>query len=329
MPGHIGRAAVHAALEVTLTDSMNEQSRLILDRQAPAKVIETHLGQQCDMIRELADYGADLICSAYAHSPRQLTDAIALGVLLKQVVAMVDAADALIRIGAIHSAHLQARAACEASFYLEWMLSSDSENKAKHYYVASLRDQKQWAIRASSGTPENKRFVDSLAQAGIDDSWTSEMNPDETATYLERVNAILAQPELAGIQESFEKYTKKYRRPAQWYQPMGFKSIADIASALSRKYEYIIFYSKGSNVVHSGSHFDHIAFSKSNVRFKGIRSVDNCKESIMHLVQIAMRSYRAVNQRYIPEDEQALGRLWIERWRAPFFSMPDFEFETK
>lgn len=309
---------------------MNEQSRLLLDRRAPAEVMETHLGPQCDMVRELADYGADLICSAYARSLKQLTDAIALGVLLKQVVAMVDAADALIRIGATHAAHLQARAACEASFCLEWMLSSDSDNKAKHYYVASLRDQRKWANRATSGTSQNQEFIDGFAKAGIDHSWTSEMNPDETARYLEKINNILAQPELAGIEKSFENCVKKKRgRNVQWYQPLGVDSIAQIASALSRKHEYDIFYSKGSNVVHSGSHFDHIAFLESGLRFKGIRSVDGCKEFIMQIAHIAMRSYRAVNQRYIPENEQELGRLWLERWRTPFFSMPVFIFEDK
>jgi Family of unknown function (DUF5677) len=306
---------------------VNKPSSSILDRETPTQSVQQHLGAQCDMLRELADYGADLICRAYDASSKELADAIVLGVLLKQIVAMVDAAEALIRIAAVHAAHLQARAACEASLYLEWMLQSDSENKAKHYYVASLRDQRQWAIRATSGSPENMRFVDSLADAGIDDSWMSTMAPEQTANYVKRVNEILAQPALAAIANSFETCAKKTRRGnVEWYKPLGTRSIAEIASKLHRKHEYVIFYPKGSNVVHSGSHFDHIEFLKSGLRLKGVRNLNGCKELVMEITHIAMRSYRVIVEHYLPIHMHELGRLWWDRWRAPFFSMPDFVY---
>ncbi|MDR3571103.1 MAG: hypothetical protein P4L81_02800, partial [Candidatus Pacebacteria bacterium] len=90
---------------------MNRQSQTVLDRQTATEQIEMHLGAQCDMVRDIANYGADLVVRAYASSSAQMADVIALGVLLKQIVAMIDASDALIRIGAVHAMQLQVRAA--------------------------------------------------------------------------------------------------------------------------------------------------------------------------------------------------------------------------
>lgn len=307
---------------------MSTPSRNLLDREAPAKLVEQHLRAQCDMLKELADYGAELIWRAYDASAKQLTEAIAIGVLLKQVVAMVDAAEELVRIAAIHAANLQARAACEASFYLEWMLQSDSENKAKHYYVASLREQRQWAVRATKGTPENEKFVDNLSKAGIDDQWATTFSATEATNYVERVSAILAQEALAGIANSFDEYAKKRRGNVQWYQPLGAPSIAKIASDVGRAHEYAIFYSKGSNVIHSGSHFDHIEFLRSGLRLKKLRSLHGSNELIMQITNLAMRTYRVVIERYIPSHKQEFGRLWLERWREPFRSIPVFVFKA-
>ena len=66
-------------------NALSSPSRNLLDREAPAKLVEQHLRAQCDMLKELADYGAELIWRAYDASAKQLTEAIAIGVLLKQV----------------------------------------------------------------------------------------------------------------------------------------------------------------------------------------------------------------------------------------------------
>src|SRR5690606_16866018 len=101
-------------------------------------------------------------------SAKDLSAIVVCGVLLRQVVAMLDAVYELVAAGMVHPAFLPARAAFEASLYLDWMLFSDTHRKATAYLVSNYRDERLWVARVTKGTDEEAVFS-SLAQSiGLD-----------------------------------------------------------------------------------------------------------------------------------------------------------------
>src|SRR5690349_613502 len=110
-----------------------EQPHALLDREAAIRDVARALGKHLELLRDMTNYGSNLVVRAYHSSPMGMSDLVVCGVLLKQVVAMLDSVEVLLSAGTAHGAHLPARAAFEASAYLEWILVSDSDRKARCY----------------------------------------------------------------------------------------------------------------------------------------------------------------------------------------------------
>ena len=104
---------------------------LLNDENATAFVSE-QLKLWTNLLRDLANYGSHLIPRAFSSSDKTLGDAVVIGILLRQLVAMIDAIEILLCRSAVHAASLQLRAMFEASIYIEWMLAGDREIKATY-----------------------------------------------------------------------------------------------------------------------------------------------------------------------------------------------------
>ena len=126
----------------------------ILNREEAKGHTHEHFAPQLVLLRDLANYGSNLVIRAFASSPKKMADVVLCGVLLKQIVAMLDAVEVLLSAGVAQAAYLPARAAFEASLYMDWILVGDSERKAQCYIVSNFRDERKWASRAINGTPE-------------------------------------------------------------------------------------------------------------------------------------------------------------------------------
>lgn len=110
----------------------------ILNREEAQGHAREHFSPQLALLRDLANYGSNLVIRAFNSSPKKMEDAVICGVLLKQIVAMLDAVEVLLSAGVAQAAFLPARAAFEASLYLDWILLGDSERKAQCYIVFQL-----------------------------------------------------------------------------------------------------------------------------------------------------------------------------------------------
>ena len=128
----------------------------LLDPEGVVKQIKEHLGPWIKLIRDVTNYGSNHIPRCFGSSKKQLADIVVLGILLRQVVAMLDAIEVLLANGAVHAAKLQMRALFEASAYMDWILSSDSEKKAEYFYVHNLRRKRLWARRTQPSSVESQ-----------------------------------------------------------------------------------------------------------------------------------------------------------------------------
>lgn len=300
----------------------------ILDRDEPRKLIREHFSTQLTLLQEMTNFGSNLVVRAYNSSDKKLGDAVSCGVLLKQVVSMVDAVETLLASGSVHAAHLPARAAYEASLYLGWMLVSDLERKAHYYYVSNLRQKRIWGMRGIKGSHDNQSFSAALAQLGEDIFILRPSLATESENHLAEVNKILARPDLIQIDQEFDRIKKKSGREPKWHMPLGLSTVRQIAKEMHRLPEYELFYSKGSEVVHTGSYKDHIRISKDRLSFKNVRNLDGISELLNFTFSLTIRCFEMVLKYYRPAEMQSFAKRYLEEWREPFLSIKSVKYEN-
>ena len=306
---------------------MPENPSSILDRDDAKKHVAAHFADQLALLRDLTDYGSNLVLRAFNSSRKDYADIVVCGVLLKQIVAMLDAVETLMGAGMVHAAFLPARAAFEASIYLDWILFSDSERKAKCYIVSNFRDERLWALRVIQGTPEEGIFNSIAKSIGLDIHARRPALAGDAQKHLVEVNRILAQSEFQAIDKEYDQRRKKGKMDPEWYQVVGAKSIRQVAEAVGRLAEYEFFYAKGSQITHSASYKDHIRFVKKHVHFKPIRHLQGIDTLINFVVGVTIRSFQNTLRYYRPGELPAFSKKYVEDWRGPFMSVKSVEYK--
>jgi len=301
---------------------MNEKPLAsILNREEARKQSTENFSDEISLLRDLANYGSNLFLRAYNTSRKDLSDVVVCGVLLKQVVAMIDAIEVLVSEGLVHAAFLPARAAFEASIYLDWILFSDTDRKAKCYIVSNFRDERLWALRVIQGRPEEAAFNQLSKSLGLDIHAKHPTLASDAKKLLAEVNRILAQPRFQPIDAEFDKKRGKGKIDPDWYKLVGANSIRQIAETVDRLVEYELFYSKGSKVTHSASYKDHIRFIKEGVHFIPIRYLEGIDMLIRFVVCTAIHSFRNILGFYRPDELRAFTKKYKEDWQASFWGV--------
>jgi hypothetical protein len=303
---------------------MQEKPHRLLDRDTARADAQRIFGKHLEALRDIVNYGSNLIPRAYASGKEQLADLVVCSVLLKQVVGMTDAVEALLSEGTAQGAHLPARAAFEASLYLEWMLVSDTANKAAHYYVANVRHERMWAQRAIKGTDEQLRFKVIQDTLGYD---LNEVHPEleKAASALkDETDQILAQKEFAPIEAAFIQWRKQSKRKhdPNWYQLLGLQNLREIAGTLKRLPEYELLYSAGSRIVHAAAYKDHVRLGQKQATLKPIRNLEGVSILLSLVYGVAFRTYQRVLGFYRPDELKALSKKYAEDWRQLIQGVP-------
>jgi hypothetical protein len=303
----------------------------ILNREEAAKHADEHFRDQIALLRDLADYGSNLVVRAFNSSQKDLAAIVVCGVLLKQVVAMLDSVYALVSAGMVHAAFLPARAAFEASMYLDWVLFSDTERKATAYIVSNFRDERLWAQRAIKGTPEATVFESISKSFGLDIHARRPTLAGDAKKHLAEVNRILAQKEFAAMDKEFNLAKgKKKKYDLEWYQLCRAKSIRQVAEQAGRLGEYEFFYAKGSQITHTASYKDHIRFTKGQVvHFKPIRHLREIDTLLNFTVATALRTFQHTLKFYRYGELPAFSKKYVEDWRNPFLSVKKVTYNSE
>jgi|APLak6261684236_1056157.scaffolds.fasta_scaffold06105_1 hypothetical protein len=293
----------------------------ILNREEAQRLAQEHFSPQLALLRDLANYGSNLVLRAYGSSPKTTEDVVVCGVLLKQIVAMVDAVEVMLSVGIAQAAFLPARAAFEASLYIDWILLGDSERKAQCYIVSDFRDERKWALRTIHGTPEEEDFTSVTKSFSADIHAAHPTLLAEAEARLVEVDRILAQADLAPIDAEFDNWKKKRKTDVAWYVLTGKNSIRQIADAVQRLPEYEMFYSRGSSITHTASYKDHVRFRNSQVRLKQVRHVAEFRDILNFLVAFSIRAYCNVLTKYRPGELPAFWKKYKDEWRDPFLNV--------
>jgi len=292
----------------------------IIDRSKHMKDFDDNFCDIKILLEDIVNYGSNLIPRCFSTCERKLEDAIIIGALLRQVINMVDAAEVLISNAAVYPSHLQARAAFEASVYIDWILKEDTEKRAKYFYVANLRKDKLWAQRTIGESPDQAQFDEMTKELSFDLVKKSDEMRKEAERQIEDIDRILSGPAFIEINNQFQEYKERRRLPYEptWYFPLGVSSIRQMAIDVGRLPEYEFFYSLTSEVMHSSRYRHHIQFGNGKLTFEPIRSLKGINTLINFMVACTLRTYMNILRYYKPGETTAFGKKYAEDWRMAF-----------
>lgn len=301
----------------------------ILNREQAQEHANEHFADQLALLRDLANYGSNLVVRAFGSSPKKLEDVVVCGVLLKQIVAMLDAVEVLLSAGIAQASYLPARAAFEASLYMDWMLLENTERKAKCYIVSNFREERKWASRAIKGTKEEAAFRSLTDELGVDIHAEQPNLIAEATKHLSEIERVLAQADLASIDAEFEQKRRgKRRSDLEWYVLAGASSIRKVAQDVNRLTEYEFLYGRGSHVTHTATYKDHVQFRSGQVRFRQVRHVAEFRELLNLIVIVAFSSYQKVLAFYRPAELPAFAARYLSDWREPFRNVKNVTYSA-
>jgi len=299
--------------------------RGLLDREKVLADVHRAFSPQLDLVRDLTNYGTNLIPRCFTSSDHDLKDVVLIGILLRQAVAMLDGIELLLSNGAVYAAGLQARALFEASVYIDWILQADTERKATYYYVHNVRRQRRWAERLSPGSPEAAAFA-----AAMPPNFASLRNPkaqEQARKTLEDVRRVLSQPTFAAANAAFDRCARKNGKGDRaWYVPLGMRSVSALVKAVGRTAEYLVFYAAWSETMHSSSYAQHVQIGKERVTFEPLRHLSQFDQLFRSVVAIALGTYRRVLEQYRSGELPVFSRKYAENWQKAFLDVPSIKY---
>jgi hypothetical protein len=293
----------------------------LLDDEAATAFVSEQLNTWTALLRDLANYGSNLIPRAFNSSGKTLGDAVVIGILLRQVVGMIDAIEILLCRSAVHASALQLRAMFEAAAYLDWMLTGDLERKASYYYVHNLLRLRRWAMRVQPGTAESASFKAIFDSAGLPLDQTL---GDEGKRQSEEIDRVLSQDRFAAIRRDFLDWKKRNKRQPAWYSPLGVSDLRSMAKAVEKEPLYEIVYGSGSEVMHASNYGQHVSFNANKITFRSIRHPKEFSFVVRMTVIFAITVFRRVLAEYREgELQHRFGSKYVEKWQRAFMSIPN------
>ena len=218
----------------------------ILDRPEAETHVTTYFADECRVLGAMVDYGTHLIPRCWSGSAKSLRDIVALTVLTKQAVGLLDAAHVLLCSGAVQPARLQLRGLFEVSIYIDWILTQSSERRARAYYVANLRRRLHWVMRAKVDTAEWKEFSDDFKTLALPDAFKDAQHLVEAELTL--LNAALAKPQYRPMNSEFNHVRGLSKHDPQWFVVAADRkhvrkpTLYTLAKQLDRRAEYRLIY---------------------------------------------------------------------------------------
>lgn len=300
----------------------------ILHRELHVHDVGVHFKQQIAVLKEIVNYGTNLIPATFTSSEKALGDIVLIPVLLKQVVSMLDGLEVLTSNACAPVAQLQSRAMFEASVYIDFLLQGDTEKKAQYYYVANLRRELLWSLRSLDDTPESATFFDALGEFSDVLLDTKKKAAEPAKKKAESITALLAKEPWKAADDALTKARGKKKHDPAWHVPLGHGSIRDLCQVVGRLHEYEVFYSASSEKMHSSEYKSHITILSGKIAFEPIRNLDGLHATLHWAISVALHCYRVILEKYRPGQIQEFSLRYRENWREAFMSMPHINYSS-
>jgi len=290
-----------------------------LDREKLQNEVNQHFGKTVWLLRDLVNYGTNLIPRCYESSRKDFADPIILAVLTKHVVVLLDSFELNIAHGAVLASQLPARGLYEATLYVSWILEDDTDRRARKYYVWQLRQERRHALCLIPGTNENTRFIAACENTpylqGFATSASAKSPIDDAKKTVQQIDRFLSSSGHIVVNQEFD-YTKKHRDKPWYYEPQRGEereigSLGVIAERLHRRAEYESFYSKFSDVTHSSVFRNHLRIEGGTATFEPIRHLEGIDWICRIVCATIFRFYREILEKYRPGEVENFNRKYV------------------
>ena len=289
----------------------------ILDRNGPKEYIAGHLNDSIALMKEIVNYGTNLILRCYNSSNKDEVDIVILCHFLKQGIMLLDAIEVQINSGSVLAAHITARSLLENYILTKWIIDDDTEHRALQFYVSSLRNKYLWAKRALSDSAEHEEFssvFEKIGKGKIAEDYDDYENEEKKK--IEAIDHILADPKFSGINTDLERCRGNLLYEIEWYKtPDCRRSIWKISIDIGMKAEYQVLYSHFSSVTHNAASDKHIAFDDDKIVFQPIRSIDNIGNVMMLAISYTIDLYRLILGKYRPAEITNFSNKYKDEWQ--------------
>jgi hypothetical protein len=298
----------------------------ILNRRQFEEIAEIYLSEHITALEELVNYGTNLIPRCFTSSVRDRRPVIVVGVLLKQVVMMLDGAVELLRRSCVNTSYLQLRGAFEASVYIDWILQLRSDKRARAYYVWNVRRDLNWTKRARRGTAEHRLFSRETRRIWgihIKEPAGSSIEQEHAEAEIRRIESFLNQRQYRTWNLRFDaSRDTKTLRDRDWYSvlfPPGKRgSFFQICKAVRRISEYRGIYEIGSETMHGSLTKAHVEVGEGRLTFLPLRDPRAAGEIIQYLASVAFHTFNRVLEEYRPGESERFARKWTDEWSPTF-----------
>ncbi len=269
---------------------MSDSYKPILDREYAAEMVQ-HFKDILDLLNEVLNYGTFLLPRAYGDSPKDIKADCLVFALFRQFLAHLDGVANLLKVGNCSSSNLQLRSLLEIAHVIEWILTSDTENKVNYFHVANLRRRRQKQSMAIPGTPEAARHMQAASRIALTPEQLNAIKEE-----VKRIGKILAEPEFASINTKFEPYYLSHGFDRPWHKVYG-KSIRQIADDIHKLNEYDYIYSSLSGVTHGSDMWKNIVFGEIKSP-NPLREPEDIPKLAQFAVSLALQVYKIILQEY-------------------------------
>lgn len=300
----------------------------ILHRELHIHDVGEHYQPQLDVLREVVDYGTNLIAAAFYSSNKQLGDVIVVPVLFKQVVSMLDAFEVLVSSACVPAAQLQSRAMFEASVYIDFILLGNEEEKARFFYVSNLRRELTWALRSQKGSAEHARFFAALGEFGDALQESQKATAEPAQKQVQEIQTFLSKEPWKSANAALEQAKGKKKYDVAWHVPFGKGSIRELSQLTGRLHEYEVFYSASSEKMHASDYKSHISIKSGYVAFEPIRNLEGIHSLLNFALSVAFHTYQKILERYRPGQINEFARRYAENWRAAYLNIPKVVYNS-
>ena len=181
------------------------------------------------------------------------------------------------------------------------------------------------------GTKQQEKFYNDTQElnsyVNFEETNVKELAKEELAD----INRILAREEFQIIDNAFENLFNKRKIEPYWYAPIPKgRNLKQIAKDVNRIPEYIFYYAKGSEVVHTSSYTDHIKLLKGKkVIIEPIRNLSEMDTLIRFAMGTAIHSYRIIITRYHPGELSNIAKKYKSDWQKYYLNIPSITYKTE
>jgi len=291
----------------------------ILNRADAEVLVREHFADEMQSLEHAVDYGTNLLARSLKSSEKDTRTFVVVSVLFRHALSHLDGVHALLNVGAVSASWLPLRALFEVSVNLDWLLDTQSERRAKTFYVWNLRRQRRFLEQAVPGTAA---AIDLLQETSALMKSARLSDPDVQKQLTERIARIsthLAGSAFKAIDDNFSRLSKGKPYDVSWYAPLfppkSRTTLRTLSAEVKRLPEYRFIYSTGSEAMHSSRSDTAVRFEDGMGTLLPLRDLTDLGLVTSLALGQASRAFLAVIRRFRPGEEGDFRRNYFEHWQ--------------